>query len=64
MSQLLFALGVILAFEGALYAFFPDAMKRMMALVVTLPSEQLRNTGLVVAAGGFLLIWLVRRAYS
>ncbi len=64
MAELGLALGVILVFEGVLYALFPDAMKRMMALVLTLPPETLRNTGLMVAASGVFVIWLIKRVLT
>lgn len=60
MLDFLSAVCLILVIEGALYALFPDGMKRMTAQVVTLPSSSLRAAGLVAAALGVLLLWLVR----
>jgi uncharacterized protein YjeT (DUF2065 family) len=60
MKQVLTALALVLAIEGALYALFPDRMKRMMAEVLRLPDETLRNLGLVAAAIGVGLVWFLR----
>ncbi|HJP22299.1 MAG: DUF2065 domain-containing protein [Alphaproteobacteria bacterium] len=60
MNELLLALALVLVIEGALYALFPDGMKRMMVLVLDQPSAWLRNAGLVIATLGVGLAWLVR----
>lgn len=60
MSDLLTALGLVLVIEGALYSLFPEAMKKMMASVMTLPSGSLRAVGLATAVVGVGIVWLVR----
>ncbi|MDP6346011.1 MAG: DUF2065 domain-containing protein [Alphaproteobacteria bacterium] len=60
MIELLLALGLILALEGALYAAFPGGMKRMMMLVLTQPDEALRTAGLGAATLGVGVIWVVK----
>lgn len=60
MADLLTALGLALALEGVAYALFPGAMKKMLLQVLAQPSSHLRNAGLVAAALGVGLIWLVR----
>jgi len=60
MLDLLSALGLVFVLEGALYALFPDGMKRMMAQVITLPSSSLRSAGLLAAGLGILVLWMVR----
>jgi hypothetical protein len=59
-ADLLTALGLAIALEGAAYALFPGAMKKMLLQVLAQPSNHLRNAGLVVAALGVGVIWLVR----
>lgn len=61
MRQILTALALILVIEGALYALFPDRMKRMMTEVLRLPDETLRNFGLIAAAIGVGMIWFLVR---
>ncbi len=48
MTDFLVALALAFVIEGVIYALFPDAMKRMMAQVIPLPSSLLRSVGLVV----------------
>ena len=60
MEDVLLAVGLVLALEGALYALFPDGMRRALAMAVALPPDQLRIAGLVAALLGVGLVWLVR----
>ena len=60
MLDFLTAVALILVIEGAVYALFPDAMKRMMAQVLTLPDGSLRWAGLAAAVLGIFLVWLIR----
>jgi uncharacterized protein len=59
-SDLLTALGLVLVIEGMLLALFPDGVKRMVAEIVTRPVQSLRVGGVVSAAIGVGVIWLVR----
>jgi uncharacterized protein YjeT (DUF2065 family) len=56
----LLAVGLVLALEGALYALFPDGMRRALATAVALPPDQLRIAGLVAAVLGVGIVWLIR----
>ncbi|MEE9139388.1 MAG: DUF2065 domain-containing protein [Alphaproteobacteria bacterium] len=60
MTDLFTALGLVLVIEGALYALFPEGMKRVMAEVLKLPTKSLRTVGLVAAAVGTGLVWWLR----
>ena len=60
MSQFLVALGLLFAIEGLMFAAFPGASKRAMESVLATPDSALRTIGLVSAAAGVALIWLVR----
>ena len=60
MEDALLALGLVLALEGALYALFPDGMRRALAMALALPPDQLRLAGLVAAAIGVGIVWLIR----
>ncbi|HMM13815.1 MAG: DUF2065 domain-containing protein [Parvibaculum sp.] len=60
MTELLSALGLVLAIEGALYAAFPGAMRRALASLGTQPDQALRAGGLLALASGVVLVWLVR----
>ena len=60
MADLWTALALVLVIEGVIYAAFPGPMKRAVASVLALPDTVLRTTGLIVAAVGLLLVWLIR----
>ncbi len=60
MTDLLTALGLAIAIEGAAYALFPDGMKRMMQQVLELPSGMLRNAGVTAMIAGVGAVWLIR----
>ena len=60
MQDLLVGLALAVAIEGALYALFPEGMKRTMRVVLAQPAERMRMVGLVAAAAGVAVIWLVR----
>ncbi len=60
MADLLTALGLAIALEGAAYALVPGAMKRMLLQILAQPASRLRNAGLVAAVLGVGLVWLVR----
>lgn len=60
MTDLITALGLALAIEGILYALFPDAMRKMLAQILSQPAAVVRSTGLLAAAVGVVIVWLVR----
>ena len=60
MTDLLTGLALVLVVEGLIYALFPDAMKRFMALAIEVPGESLRAIGLAAAVVGLGLVWLLR----
>jgi uncharacterized protein YjeT (DUF2065 family) len=60
MSEIATAIGLVLALEGALYALFPELMKRMAQQVVQSPGDTLRVAGVISVALGVALVWLVR----
>jgi uncharacterized protein YjeT (DUF2065 family) len=61
MHDFLAALGLLLAIEGLTFAAFPGAAKRAAAAVSEAPETVLRLSGIVAAAAGLILLWLVRR---
>ena len=60
MTDLVTALALVLVLEGALWAISPDGMKRAAALALGMPNQRLRTGGLIAAALGVGLVWLVR----
>ena len=60
LENLLLAGALVLFFEGALYALFPDGMKRMMQSVLQTPSVNLRVFGVVSAILGVICVWFLK----
>ena len=60
MVDLLAALGLMFVLEGALYALFPDGMRRIMMTMITTPSKHLRTGGLVMAVFGFAIVAVLK----
>jgi len=60
MTDFLVALALILVIEGAVYALFPEGMKRLMMRVIDEPPATLRMIGLGAAVVGVLVVWMVR----
>ncbi len=54
------ALGLAIAIEGIVYALFPEAMKRMMAMVMVQPAGSIRGAGVGAAVAGVFILWLAR----
>ncbi len=60
MIDLLTALALAIALEGALYTLFPEAMKKFMVQVLDQPDSLLRRAGLTAVIAGVALVWLIR----
>jgi uncharacterized protein len=60
MTDFLVALGLVFVIEGILLAAFPGGAKRTMANVMELPDGVLRVSGVIAAAVGLVLVWLIR----
>ena len=60
MADFVAALGLVLVIEGLVFAAFPAASKRAMALMLETPESQLRAVGVVSAVLGVLVVWLAR----
>jgi len=60
MSDLLTALALVLVLEGALWALAPAGMKRAAVVAASMANQQLRVGGLMAAALGVFLEWLMR----
>lgn len=59
LAKLCLALGLVLAFEWALYALFPTLLRSMMKQIETVSDSQLRIGGLAALSLGVLLVWLI-----
>jgi uncharacterized protein YjeT (DUF2065 family) len=60
LSDLLTAMALVLVIEGALYALFPQPMKRALLSVIKQPESLLRVFGLASACLGVGWVWFLR----
>ncbi|MGI9494280.1 MAG: DUF2065 domain-containing protein [Geminicoccaceae bacterium] len=60
MSELATGLALVLVLEGILWALAPNGMKRAALIALGLENSQLRTGGLIAAATGVFLVWLLR----
>jgi uncharacterized protein YjeT (DUF2065 family) len=54
------ALGLVLVIEGLVFAAFPAASKRAVALMLETPESQLRAVGVVSAVLVVIVVWFAR----
>lgn len=59
-SDLATAIGLMLVIEGLLYALLPDTMRRALAQLLIMPTQQIRFAALVSVAIGVAVVWFVR----
>jgi len=60
MTDFLAALGLVFVIEGLVFAAFPEAAKRAVAMMTQTPDPALRLVGFVSAVFGLVILWLVR----
>jgi uncharacterized protein YjeT (DUF2065 family) len=60
MSDLAVGFGLVLVFEGLLWAAAPETAMRMLATAAATPVQQLRIAGAFATALGVLVVWLIR----
>lgn len=61
MRDLIVALGLALAIEGLVFAICPELVKRAMLDTAQTPAERMRIVGIVSAALGVVIVWVMRR---
>ena len=59
LEQVAAGIAVVLAVEGLLYAMAPAMMRRAIAALASRPEAELRGAGLVAAALGVGIAWLL-----
>ena len=60
MTDLLTGLALLLVIEGLFLALFPDRLRWLLERMAEVPPEVLRVGGLISAAAGVLMVWLLR----
>nr|WP_108886958.1 DUF2065 domain-containing protein [Pseudoprimorskyibacter insulae] len=59
MADLATAIGIVLIFEGLVFALAPSYIERMLEALRLLPEEALRLLGLLSAITGLAMLWAV-----
>jgi len=60
MNDLVVGVGLVLVFEGLLWALAPDVAIRFLQAASVTPLRSLRLAGLTSVLVGFVLVWLIR----
>lgn len=60
MRDLATGIALVLVIEGIVHALFPEGMKQVAARSIRVPSNILRAGGLLSAAIGVVIVWLLR----
>jgi uncharacterized protein YjeT (DUF2065 family) len=60
MADFLTGIAFFLVIEGLVYALAPSSLKRMAAMVPSIPESQLRVFGVVAIGLGVGLVWMIR----
>ncbi len=58
MSLILLALGLVMIFEGLVYALAPSFLERMLELLREMPEGAVRQIGALVIVAGLVLVWV------
>ena len=60
LTDLITAIGLALAIEGAIYALFPVQMKKLIAAALASDDASMRLAGLFAVFLGVVIVWLIR----
>ncbi|MGE0849361.1 MAG: DUF2065 domain-containing protein [Hyphomicrobiaceae bacterium] len=60
MNDLIVAFGLVMVFEGLLWAAAPQLGLKLLAAAAQMPENTLRTAGAVAMAAGFVIVWLTR----
>ena len=60
MNDLIVGFGLVLVFEGLLWAAFPELATKLLMAAAQTPRQSLRTAGAIAVAFGVGVVWLVR----
>ena len=60
MNDLIVGFGLVLVFEGVLWAGFPDVATKLLVAAAQTPQQSLRWAGAIAVALGVGIVWIVR----
>jgi len=61
MSHLVLGLGLVMVFEGLVFALAPSRLEELVRIISEMPLETRRALGLGAVAVGVLLVWAASR---
>ena len=63
MDLILLGLGLVLVFEGLVFALAPSRLEELVKLIAEMPLETRRTIGLGAMAIGLVLVWVARGGF-
>ena len=63
MELVLLGLGLVLVFEGLVFALAPSRLEELVKLIAEMPIETRRTIGLGAMAIGLVLVWLAQGGF-
>lgn len=60
MNDLIVGFGLVLVFEGLLWAAFPDLATKLLVAAAQTPQQSLRWAGAIAIGIGLVIVWAVR----
>lgn len=63
MELIFLGLGLVLVFEGLVFALAPSRLEELVRLISEIPVETRRTIGLAAVALGVLLVWLAQGGF-
>ena len=60
MDIILLGIGLVLVFEGLVFALAPSRLEELVRIISEIPVETRRAMGLASVAAGVLMVWLAR----
>lgn len=64
MDLILLGAGLVLVFEGLVFALLPNRLEELVKTIAEIPQETRRAIGLCAVALGVLLIWAAKSALA
>jgi len=55
---IIMAIGLVMIFEGLVYALAPSLLERMLETLRAMPEAAVRQIGALVVVGGLVLVWV------
>ena len=63
MDIILLGIGLVLVFEGLVFALAPSRLEELVRVIAEIPVETRRTMGLAAVAIGVLLVWSARAVF-